>query len=134
MRTWLIGVSGATVVLAGILASGPLARATHESSGAPVTATPIIGTPLLQPSIDLVEAQQIALEGQPSAHVAEIDLDGKYGVLVYRIALDTGLDVEVDATTGAVVGTERDEHPDDDTAARQGDDDDDDDGDDNEAD
>ncbi len=134
MRTGLIGLSSATLLLVGILATGPLAGATHEQSPTPsgttAARTPIIGAPLLEPTINLVEAQEIALQGQVGAHVAEVDLDGKDGVLVYRIALDTGIDVEIDATTGAIVGTERDEHADDDTTVRQGDDDDDDDDDD----
>ena len=134
MRAWLIGLSGATLLLAGIISTAPLVGANHERSETPTAGTPIIGAPLLEPSIDLVEAQEIALEGQGGAHVAEVDLDGKTGVLVYRIALDNGLDVEIDATTGEIVGTERDEHPDDDTSttqrsAQDDDDDDDDNGD-----
>ncbi len=130
MSTRLIGASSVTVLLAGILATGPLAGATHEPIGTPAADPPVIGAPLLQPSIDLVEAQQIALAGQGGAHVAEIDLDGTDGVLAYSIALDNGVDVEVDATTGKIRGTERDEDPDDDTGARQRDNDDDDDDDD----
>ena len=125
MRTWLIGWSCATVLLAGTIATVQPARANHQPRATP-SATPIVGSPLLQPTIDLVEAQEIALEGQGRAHVTQIDLAAKDGVLVYRIALDNGIDVEVDATTGQIVGTERDEHPDVATAARQG-------GDDNEA-
>jgi hypothetical protein len=125
MRTWLIGWSCATVLLAGTIATVQPARANHQPRATP-SATPIVGSPLLQPTIDLVEAQEIALEGQGRAHVTQIDLAAKDGVLVYRIALDNGIDVEVDATTGQIVGTGRDEHPDVATAARQG-------GDDNEA-
>jgi hypothetical protein len=127
MRPWLIGLSGATVLLAGIAATAPSAGANHERSGTPVAVTPIIGSPLLEPTIDLVAAQEIALEGQGGAHIAEVDLDGKDGVLTYRIVLDTGLDVEIDASTGEIVDTERDEHPGAVTAARQGKDDHDDD-------
>jgi Peptidase propeptide and YPEB domain len=125
MRAWQIGWSCAVVLLAGMIATAPQTGANHQPRATP-SATPVVGSPLLQPTIDLVEAQKIALKGQAGAHVAEIDLDGKAGVLTYRIALDNGIDVEVDATTGESVGTERDEHPGEVTAARQG-------GDDNEA-
>jgi uncharacterized membrane protein YkoI len=119
MRAWLIGWSCATVLLAGMISTVPVARANHQPRATP-SATPIVGSPQLQPTIDLGAAQEIALEGQGGAHVVEIDLDGKAGVLTYRIALDTGIDVEINATTGEIVGTERDEHPDDAAAARQG--------------
>jgi hypothetical protein len=125
MRAWLIGVSSATVLLAGILATVPLAGANHQPRATP-SGTPIVGSPLLQPGIDLVEAQEIALEGQGGAHVAEIDLDAEHGLLTYRIELDNGVDVEIDATTGEILRTEHDEHPGHDTSARRGDRDDDD--------
>jgi hypothetical protein len=83
----------------------------------------MVGSPLLQPTIDLVEAQEIALEAQAGAHVTEIDLDGEHGLLTYRIELDNGIDVEIDATTGEILRTEHDEQPDDDTFRGSDDDD-----------
>ncbi len=125
MRARLIGWGSATMLLAGMIVTVPVARANHQPHATP-SATPIVGSPVLQPSIDLGEAQEIALEGQGGAHVAEVDLDGKDSSMVYRIALDNGIDVEIDATTGEILRTEHDAHADDTTAVRQG-------GDDNEA-
>ena len=125
MRAWLIGVSSATVLLAGIFTTLAVAQANHQPRTTP-SATPIVGSPLLQPSIDLVEAQEMALEGQGGAHVAEIDLDAEHGPLTYRIELDNGADVEIDATTGEILRTEHDEHSGRDTSARRGNHDDDD--------
>jgi len=68
-----------------------------------------VGTPLLQPSIDLIRAQEIALEGQSGAVVTEMDLDGEDGVLVYSIELDNGMEVDVDATSGEVLKTEQED-------------------------
>src|SRR5918998_1318999 len=119
MRAWLISVSSATVLLAGILATIPQAGANHQPRAAR-SATPIVGSPLLQPSIDLVEAQEVALGGQGGAHVAEIDLDAEHGLLTYRIELDNGIDVEIDATTGEILRTEHDEHHGRGTSARRG--------------
>ena len=118
MRAWLIGVSSVTVLLAGILTTLPVAQANHQPRATP-GATPIVGTPLLQPSIDLVEAQEMALQGQGGAHVAEIDLDAEHGLLTYRIELDNGVVVEIDATTGEILRTEHDKHSGRNTSARR---------------
>jgi hypothetical protein len=125
MRAQLIRWSCATVLLAGMIATVQPAQANHQPRATP-SATSIVGSPVLQPTIDLLEAQEIALEGQGRAHVTQIDLAAKDGVLVYRIALDNGIDVEVDATTGEMLRTEHDAHANDTTAVRQA-------GDDNEA-
>ena len=67
----------------------------------------VVGTPLLQPAIDLIKAQEIALTDQTGAAVTEVGLDGEEGVLVYTIELDNGIEVTLDATTGEVITTEQ---------------------------
>jgi len=82
----------------------------------------IIGTPTLQPAIDLIRAQEIALEGNPDAAVIKVELDGENGVLEYSVRLHNGVEVDIDATTGAIIRTEQsdDDNGDDDGTADNG--------------
>jgi len=41
--------------------------------------------------------------------VVKSDLDNEDGTLVFSVELDNGMEVKVDAATGAVLGTESDE-------------------------
>jgi uncharacterized membrane protein YkoI len=109
------------MAVTGVMAAGPLpasaqqnttpppaqsaAQATNEDEQA--TGPAVVGTPLLQPTIDLARAQEIALEGQSGAVVTEVDLGGEDGVLAYSIELDNGMEVDVDATSGDVLKTEQ---------------------------
>lgn len=68
--------------------------------------SPIVGTPLFDPAIGLVEAQELALAGQDGAVVLSVELEGDDGVLVYAVALDNGIETDIDATTGAVIKSE----------------------------
>ena len=68
---------------------------------------PVVGTPLLQPAIDLTRAQEIALEGQANAVVTDVDLNGDNGVLEYSVTLDNGKEVDLDAATGTMVKSEQ---------------------------
>jgi len=111
-RRHLIGAGAATVALAGVAAS-PLRTLAQDATpaagaddGEQNSANPVLGTPTLQPAIDIIRAQEIALEGNAGAVVTGVDLDGDDGVLTYSVALDNGLEVDVDATTGAVIKTE----------------------------
>jgi uncharacterized membrane protein YkoI len=79
--------------------------------------TPVVGTPMLQPAIDLMRAQEIALEGNAGAAVTKVELDGDDGVLEYSVHLNNGVEVDIDATSGAIIRTEQDDdddHSDDD--------------------
>jgi len=122
VRRWLIGVSVGAAALTGMIAGGPLTVSAQEDSTPPAQSASqtagaddqasgpaVVGTPLLQPSIDLIRAQEIALEGQSGAVVTEMDLDGEDGVLVYSIELDNGMEVDVDATSGEVLKTEQED-------------------------
>lgn len=104
-----------------MIAAGPLTGRAQQDSTPPAAQTTaqsaeaddqasgpaVVGTPLLQPSIDLMRAQEIALEGQTGAVVTEVGLDGEDGVLGYSIELDNGIEVDVDATSGEVLKTEQ---------------------------
>ena len=121
IRRWLVGMSVGTMALTGMVATGPLPVSAQQDSTAPAaqsvaqttaeddqaTGPAVVGTPLLQPTIDLTRAQEIALEGQSGAVVTEVDLGGEDGVLAYSIELDNGLEVDVDATSGEVLKTEQ---------------------------
>jgi Peptidase propeptide and YPEB domain len=101
-------------VLSGMLGTGPLASAqdaTPPARAAAQTADEdngksVVGTPLLEPSIDLIRAQEIALEGHTGAAVIDVELGGQNGVLAYSVTLDSGIEVDVDATSGEVIRTE----------------------------
>lgn len=118
LQRWFSWLGVGTLVLSGMLVTGPLASAQDATPPAAQTAaqtaddddgdngTSVVGTPLLAPAIDLIRAQEIALEGQAGAAVTDVELSGDNGVLVYSVALDSGVDVEIDATSGEVVRTE----------------------------
>ena len=117
-RTWLTGLGAGALMLGGVVATEPFALAAMQDATPPAqveemetedpNATPIVGTPLLQPTIDLATAQQTALQGQTGAAVASVKLDGEDGTLIYDVELDNGAEVEVDATSGEVLKTEQD--------------------------
>jgi uncharacterized membrane protein YkoI len=93
---------------AAMAAQTPAASESEQS-----TDTPVVGTPLLQPKIDLTRAQEIALEGQSNAVVTDVSLDGAGGVLAYSVELDNGVEVDVDATSGEVLKTAQADEDDD---------------------
>ena len=90
--------------------------------------TPIVGTPIFDPAIGLIEAQELALEGQDGVVVVSVELEGDDGVLVYAVALDNGVETDIDATTGVVIKSESTDGDSDDDGdrdeAEDGDDDD----------
>ena len=124
-RRWIAGAGAGTLLLAGVVTGGPLVSASlqdatpaAEVSDDAANATPVVGTPLLAPAIDLAQAQEAALVGQDGAVVTSVKLDGDEGTLTYDVVLDNGVEVEVDATTGALGETEQagsDEADDEDT-------------------
>jgi hypothetical protein len=114
LQRWFSWLGVGTLVLSGMLMTGPLASAQDATPPAAQTAaqagdngTSVVGTPLLSPAIDMIRAQEIALEGQAGAAVTDVELSGENGVLVYSVDLDTGVGVEVDATSGEVISTEQ---------------------------
>jgi hypothetical protein len=115
-RSWLAGLGAGSLILAGVIAANPFDSVAQQDSTPPAqtnqeddngNATPVVGTPILRPAIDLVRAQEIALEGNAGAVVTGVELDGEDGVLAYDVELDNGAEVEVDATSGAVLETEQ---------------------------
>ena len=110
------GFGVGVLMLAGVVAANPFDGAAQQPSTPSaqtdedddqMNGTPVVGNPTLQPAIDLIRAQEIALEGQTGAVVVEVELDGDDGVLAYDIRLDNGTEVEVDATNGTVIQTEQ---------------------------
>ena len=92
-----------TVITAvGVLGSS-LLLATPGLVNGQDASTPTAGAAILDPEIDLVIAQEIALESYPDASVTAVALDGGNDALLYSVTLDTGVEVQVDATTGAIV-------------------------------
>ncbi len=115
-RRWVAGAGVGSLLLVGVVTGGPLVSASfQDASPAAETAdddvanaTPVVGTPLLEPAIDLKQAQEAALAGQDGASVMSVKLDGDEGTLMYDILLDNGIEIEVDATTGEVGKIEQD--------------------------
>jgi hypothetical protein len=110
-RRQFIGGGATTIALSALAlgASRTLAQdatPTTESDDTQPSGPPIIGTPTLNPTIDLLKAQQIALEGNPGTVVTKVELDGEDGVLEYAIQLDNGIEVDIDAMTGTITKTE----------------------------
>jgi len=116
-RNWLTGLSVGTLALTGMIAAGPLGGNAQSNATPPAaqmagddeqaSGPAVVGNPLLQPTIDLTRAQEIALEGQSGAVVTEVGLDGDDGVLAYSVELDNGMEIDVDATSGTVLKTEQ---------------------------
>jgi hypothetical protein len=145
LQSWFSCLGIGTLVLSGVLVTGPLASAQNATPPAQATAQTaddedngksVVGTPLLEPAIDLIRAQEIALEGHTGAAVMDVELGGQNGVLAYSVTLDSGIEVDVDATSGEVIRTEeqngeqdedQDEVDDDDIQEDNGDDEDEDD-------
>ena len=116
-RRQLIGAGAASVALTAAAAYPLRALAQDEvddDDDARGSGNRIIGTPTLRPEIDLIRAQEIALEGNAGAAVTKVELEGDDGVLKYDVHLNNGVEVEIDATTGAVIRTDRDDDDDDD--------------------
>jgi len=98
MRKWLIsgGVVGAlaVVLLVGSLVVGAFAQSPTPPAPRQATITP-------------EEAEAAALAANPGATVIDVELENENGALVYEVELDNGLEVMVDASDGAILGTEQ---------------------------
>jgi hypothetical protein len=114
LQRWFSYLGIGTLALSGMLVTGPLASAQDATPPAPATAQradedngkSVVGTPLLEPAVDFIRAQEIALEGHTGAAVMDVELSGQDGVLAYSVTLDSGIEVDVDATSGEVIQTE----------------------------
>lgn len=96
-RRWLVGVSASSLLLAGALLALPATGIARQE------ATPVAGTQLLQPQIELADALATALEGQDGATVRSVSLDNWDETVVYGMVLDNGAEVYLDAGTGEVI-------------------------------
>ena len=69
-----------------------------------------------QATITEQQARATVLAANPGATVVEVELDDEDGTVVYDVELSNGVDVEVNAQTGAITSTEQaegdDEHED----------------------
>lgn len=120
-RKVFTGLSIGSLALTGMIAAGTMTGSAQESSTPPAAQTTqemsaekdqsqqpaVVGTPLLQPSIDLARAQEIAIQNQTDAAVVEVGLDGEDGVLTYSIELTNGMEVDIDATSGEILKSEQ---------------------------
>lgn len=117
LQSWFSCLGIGTLVLSGMLVTGSSSSAQDATPAAQTAAQtadedngkPVVGTPLLEPAIDLVRAQEIALEGHSGAAVMDVELGGENGVLAYSVTLDSGMEVDIDATSGEVIRTEEQE-------------------------
>jgi peptidase YpeB-like protein len=100
MKKWLIGsgIVGAVVLalLAGLLMTSVFAQG-------PTPAVPA------QSGMTAEEAKAAALAANPGTQVVSVDQDSKDGTAVYEVTLDNGLQVQVDANSGAILGTDQEE-------------------------
>jgi hypothetical protein len=116
-RRTFIGTGAAAIALAGV-ASRPMGAFAQESTSTATaessqgSSTRVAGTPTFNPEIDLLRAQEIALEGNDGAVVTKVELEGKRGVLTYTVELDDRMEIDIDATTGDVLRTETDDDDD----------------------
>ena len=60
-------------------------------------------------TISAAEAEAAVLAAHPGASVHKTELENENGYLVYSVALDTGMDVKVDAGNGTILATEQDD-------------------------
>jgi len=100
MKKWLIG-AGIVGALAAVLLVGGLVKGALAQSGTPPAPS--------QATITPEEAKDAALAASPGTAVVQVDLDDEGGAPVYEVELDSGLDVKVDANSGAILGTEQED-------------------------
>jgi hypothetical protein len=98
MKKWLIGGGFlgvlAIAALLGILATGVFAQGAASPAPSQAAITP-------------EQAQAAALAANPGASVVKVEQDEENGALVYEVKLDNGLEVQVDASSGAILGTDQ---------------------------
>jgi uncharacterized membrane protein YkoI len=100
----------ATATLIAQPSATPVAQATAMPA-AQATATPVDQASGVAPAIVTVTADQarsIAEAANPGATALEVDFDHEDGFALYKVELNNGRDVTIDASTGAVLGMEGD--------------------------
>ena len=120
-RRWVAGMGAGSLLLAGMAAAERLTGAARQVATPPAQApagqgdaTAMADGALLRPAIDLIAAQEIALREHAGAAVREVELSDRRRGLVYEVVLDDGAEIDLDATTGAVLAIESDDDDDDD--------------------
>ena len=86
----------ALAALAGILATGVFAQGAASPASSQAAITP-------------EQAQEAVLAANPGTSVVGVDQDTENGSLVYQVTLDNGLEVQVDAGSGEILGTDQEE-------------------------
>lgn len=102
-RRWMTGLTLGTMALTAMLAVNPIAGSAQETTTDQANGPAVVGAPLLQPKIDMIQAQEIALADQSGAVVTDVSLEGESGVLAYSVELDNGNEVHVDADSGDIL-------------------------------
>jgi hypothetical protein len=82
--------------LLGIVATGVFAQGAASPAPSQTAITP-------------EQAQEAVLAANPGTSVVGVDQDTENGSLVYEVKLDNGLEVQVDAGSGAILGTDQEE-------------------------
>ena len=100
MKKWLIG-GGIAGVLAVVLLVGGLVTGVFAQGTTPPAKS--------EPAITSEQAEAAALAANPGTTAVEVDLDREGGVQVYEVKLDNGLEVQVDASDGTILGSEQDD-------------------------
>lgn len=112
-RRQLIGAGATSLALAALAAQPLRSLADDDDHDDEHDDHEVVGDPMLQPAIDLIRAQEIALAENAGAAVTKVELEGEDGVLQYSVHLNNGVDVDIDATTGSIIKTEHDDDHDD---------------------
>lgn len=113
-RPWLPWLGAGALVVAGMVAVQRMAgrrrgeATAGDESRSDVEATPAGDRRFLQPPIDFVRAQEIALLANSSASVTSVELEVDGDALTWEVELDNGFEFEIDAMTGAVLEIDRD--------------------------
>jgi uncharacterized membrane protein YkoI len=72
--------------------------------------TDVVTATLGTPAITADQAQAAALAANPGTTAVKTELDDENGKLIYSVELNNGLDVKVDAMTGAILSSENEQH------------------------
>jgi hypothetical protein len=101
MKKWLIGGGVVGMLVAAQLVAGLVTFALAKGSTPSALSQEATITP--------EEAKAAALAANPGATVVKVGLERENGTLVYEVELDNGLEVEVDASDGTIVGTDQED-------------------------
>ena len=125
--TWLTGLGIGALMLMGALLAGPLLGLAQGNQTTPSPEADDAGSSLgnltLNPAVGLIEAQELALDGQDDAVVRSVELERENDALVWSVELDNGVEVEIDGSTSEVLQTEQDDDDEDDENEDEADDD-----------